>query len=231
MTVTQAITDWTSLPGRGYVLVEWTSQGRHADWYGYRVYMREVGQPDWRLAYETVENKTNYTYHLWQFAARVPQEFVVVEIIRVGVGQPTELAFGPATSITPEADDTYWLIHPTDETLTCRIEHVTSDNLSDEHEFEIIELIGRGRSIDRGSNFGVTGSLDVELRPMGDGTTARVQRRSLEALATATETLWLRNPFGDIYSVALGDLRFERVAGTGTSEHLTGTIEIIGVAE
>lgn len=119
--------------------------------------------------------------------------------------------------------DKYWLIHPTDETLTFMLDHVTADSFDEEYAETVHQIIGRGRKADVGDNWGTLGTLACELRDTPERTAAE-QRRMLQTIRAERSYVYLRNPFGDVWKVSLGRIPFERVAGIGLREYLKVTI-------
>lgn len=124
-----------------------------------------------------------------------------------------------STSSTFVADSTY----PDQDVLALRLYNVTADSFTKEVVSNEYNLLGRGRYSEKGDTLGVKGSLTAQLRD-GQGNTAREKRLSLEDYREAHATTSLRTPFGDVYSVAIGDLGITRIAGTGLSEFTDVTI-------
>lgn len=54
--------------------------------------------------------------------------------------------------------------------------------------------------------------------------TARQQRQALEKIKAKKSTVYLRNPFGDIWKVAAGDIAAQRLAGVGKAEFVNVTM-------
>lgn len=117
----------------------------------------------------------------------------------------------------------YRLVHPTTATLTVTLHNVTSDSFSDEREEEAINLIGKGRHVDYGTNFGKIGSLSAQLRDDGT-TTARQKKQAIENLKNSNSWVTMETPFGDAFKVSLGVLQFNRVPGVGSQEAIDVTI-------
>jgi hypothetical protein len=125
----------------------------------------------------------------------------------------------------PQSDG-YWLIEP--ETVDAdasafKLSIVNSDEFTDEYDEEEYNLIGRGRHVDRGDHLGVKGSLGVQIRDSASAT-ARQKKLRLDQIKAENRSLFLRNPFGDIFSVYVSSLGISRVAGVGTSEFVDVTI-------
>lgn len=129
--------------------------------------------------------------------------------------------------------DGYWIITPIDDSGTTsafRLHNVTSDSFTDEYEENEYVVIGRGRKNDRGDHLGVKGSLSAQLRD----TLMSTSRQKLKALqdARAIESaLYLRNAFGDVYYVNLGNIGVTRIAGVGRQEFVDVEIPYSEVVE
>lgn len=124
--------------------------------------------------------------------------------------------------------DVYRLEHPTDATLTVELSIVTADTYSDEREESVMNIIGRGRHVDYGTNFGKQGSLTAQFRD-DLTTTARQKKQALEKLKNSNSWLRLYTPFGDSFKVSLGVLQFTRVPGVGRQEAQDVTIPYMEV--
>lgn len=131
-------------------------------------------------------------------------------------------------TITTVGDD-YWLIHPTDSSQTVRLFHVTADTYTEEHEDNVLNLIGRGRKVDTGETWGVNGSLTAQLRDRPTPT-ARQQKVSLLKARNDKVALTLQTPFGDSWQVFLKDIAFARVGGSATNEFIDATIPYLEVS-
>lgn len=131
-------------------------------------------------------------------------------------------------TITTVGDD-YWLIHPTDSAKTVRLFHVTADTYTEEHEDNTFNLIGRGRKVDTGETWGVTGSITAQLRDR-PSPTAREQKIALLVARNDKVALTLQTPFGDSWQVFLKDIAFGRVGGVGTNEFIDATIPYLEVS-
>jgi hypothetical protein len=118
----------------------------------------------------------------------------------------------------------YFLVVPEDSTLNFKIDHVTSDNYEDEYEQETINLIGRGRRHETGTRFGVIGDLSAQLYE--DNTySGRGKKTKLDNIRAARRRAYLRTPFGDVWAVAVSSLKYDRIAGVGTNEYLTVSLQ------
>lgn len=123
----------------------------------------------------------------------------------------------------------YWLVHPTDSTKNILLRQVTSESFNTEREVAVKKLIGRGRKIDVGMNYGHLGTLSGRIYTT-DVKTARQQRLDLESACDNFTYYYLKNPFGDVWKVWFQDPKFSRLAGVGTNEFCDVSIDYFEVA-
>lgn len=109
----------------------------------------------------------------------------------------------------------YWIINPDDTPLSLRLVNVTKNSMTDEYESETFQIIGRGRHTDYGDRLGYSGTLECQVRIPERPSSFK---KAVEDLRRANETYWLRDPFGALFKVSLGDLSWDPVAGVGTVE-------------
>lgn len=203
----------------GYVKLSWTNATIDLDFTGYRIYRRlydAVGPVygPWVLLGENTTAVSSYEFHDWLATSGTSYQYAVVQAAD-RFGAIVESAYNPtAATVTT---DKYWLIHPLDELKTISL-HVSKDDFNEEYEQENFHVLGRGRHVDYGDRLGYDGTMSLQLR---DSTvTARAQRLSLQALKAEQIPVYMRNPFGDIWLITLGDISFSRVAGMARHEAL-----------
>lgn len=220
--------NWTAVPAPvtnvsianydsdGYVTVTWTNAAIDDDKFiGWRVYRRKTGTLDWTLLYEIRQNQANYEYHDWTATTGTTYDYVVVQVA-YRFGAETESPRTGFVTVTP-ISSSYWLVHPTDNSKNVRLASVKSDEFVEEYESTVINLIGRGRKVDYGSRWGYIGTLNCQVIDKPNKT-ARQSRFDLEALKAERTKVYLRNPFGDIWLVDLGNAQIGRIAGVGSRE-------------
>lgn len=210
----------------GYVTVEWTDAAQDGDWSAWRVYRLREGADEPELAYETSVDQASYAWQDW-LAGGSAEYFVVQVAFRGGIEQESLMSNGLVVML---GSGDYWLIHPTDSGLNVRLHQVVSDRLSDEFEEEVLDVIDRGRKVDYGTHFGVTGQLEIQLRDITGTYTAREQKKKIEALKASQAVVYLRTPFGDVWSVSTGNLDFARMAGVGGREFGTLSVPYVEVS-
>lgn len=196
----------------GYVRVSWTGTPS-ANHYSYRVYRQDPGETTWKLIRERSDTSGTYTYD--DYAAPVGSvKYVVVEVTAAGSVQ-TEETNAPKT--VDLASPYYWIIHPDDDTYNIQLRSVYGDEFGKEREEEVKKLMGRGRKVDVGDDYGQTGSLSGRIYNTPTKS-ARQVRLDFEAAKDTFSWFYLRSPFGDLWKVWIEDPKFSRVAGFGTSE-------------
>jgi hypothetical protein len=214
--------DNTNLVNTGYINVDWSQQTADSTFVQWNVYRRLMGTTTWTKIYSTTSVNTR-NYHDWTFPAGNILEYSVTQTAtRSGVNVE-----GAPDSNPPDIDGTdgnYWLINPYDETVNMLLDNVTDDSFTDEYEQESFVIIGRGRKVNYGTRAGYTGSITCKFRDDANGRTARQKRLQLELLKATRNLYYLRNPFGDVMQVALGNIQISRIAGVGSSEFCDVTI-------
>lgn len=211
----------------GYVSVTWTDDEEDPDFVAYRVYRRLSVEASWTLLFETTDGgNATYDYHDWTAKSDMEYEFAVVQVAnRFGVAVESE--YEPETA-TPISYD-YWLIHPTDESLNIKLDNVTEESFTEEYEEETLQLIGRGRRREYGTRWGFSGSLSAQVWDTPNRT-AREARLELETLKAERREVYLRNPFGDLWLVAMGNAQIGRMAGVGRREFHTLGLSYVEVS-
>lgn len=205
----------------GYNTISWTNTPRDADFFGWRIYRRVNGDTSsGELIFDTTTAGTN-SFNDWTAQSGVAYQYNVVQVAnRFGALVESNASWLAAITGTSTY---YWLIHPDDDTKNFRLYLVVSDDYSEQYESETLNLIGRGRKVDYGTRYGYTGTLVCQVYNTPT-LTARQAKAQIEAMKAELRELFLRNPFGDIWQVSLGDLAVSRIAGVGASEFVTLTI-------
>ena len=204
----------------GFVTIGWNAAVTDADFHAWRIYRRKQGETEFVSIYETTNPLTN-TFNDWYVLSGVAYQYNVVQVAN-RFGALVESVATWQSAVTGTSTH-YWLLHPDDNTKNIKVFHVTSDDYTEEYESETILLMGRGRKVDYGSRWGFTGTLSCEIRGY-DGMTARQIKTNLENIKAELRELFLRNPFGDLWQVGIGDLQVSRVPGVGTNEYCTVTL-------
>lgn len=217
--------DGSTFTNFSYVNATWTNASKDANWAAWRVYRRKAGTTTPELVYETSLDTASYAYADYLAASGQAYEYSVVQVAN-RFGTPIESVYNWST-ITPSSPD-YWLIDPL-TTQVIRLLNVTSDSYTEAYESQVYNVIGRGRKVDYGDRWGLDGSMTAKF--YDDSTfTARQRKQQMETLKAARRNVYLKTPFGDTYSVAVGDLQVSRVAGVGLREFVEVTIPYQEVA-
>lgn len=209
----------------GYADIDWAGTPFDSTFTGWHVYKRQDGGP-WTLIFETTNPSiTNYKDYL-QYSSHDYQYAVTISITYIQTlpaapwAQVIPLSSEPSPSQTLSLiSEDYWLLHPTDATMNVRLFSTTADSYQQNIDIEPLELIGRKRKINYGTNHGFTGSLTCALRP-NTVQTASEQKNAIEALVNEHTFIYMRSPFGDLFKVSLGLVSYTRIAGTGIDEML-----------
>lgn len=217
----------------GYVLLTWSNANQDPD---FEAWVIERKQDAINQTFDVVEEGT------WQEVGRVtdtsgtpsfrdfyaPSSYKVSYIVRQLVNRAGERAIStnePANFAFLQSEG-YWLIEPFSDNgqpSSFRLFSVTDESYSPEWEEAEYVVAGRGRHIDRGDYLGVKGSLTAKLRD-DTGSSARMKKLRLEAARNSESAIYLRNPFGDVYYVSIGNLSISRIAGVGKSEFVDVTV-------
>lgn len=204
----------------GYINIDWSAMIADNFFVDWRVYRRLAGATEWDLQ-NVFTNQSVTNYHDWTATTGDTWEYTVTQTAgRSGA----ILESVPAASAGVLAVGShYWLINPVDESTNLKLANVTSDSYTDDYEEAELIIIGRGRKMNQGTRFGYSGELLCQFRD-SDESTARQKRQELQILKRAGATYFLRNPFGDVFEVSVGNLGISRIAGVGTSEFVDVTI-------
>ena len=206
----------------GPVRITWTNAAKDASFVGWRVYRKKTSASTWDLLYDTPVDQSSYTYDDYSAGSGVQYDYTVVQVA-TRFSAPVESNKTTISTVTPTSGE-YWLVCVENPSLTTRLYHVTAEDFTSDVEQETMDLIGRGRHTDYGTILGYSGSLSFQLWDISGGSSARVQRLNLEAMRFSENTIYLRNPFGDVWRVSVNSVSFTRRAGVGSSEMGNGTL-------
>lgn len=212
---------------QGFVQITWTNAVKDLNFLAWRVYRRKTMDTTWEMLYETSVDQPNYIFKDWLAESGETYLYTVVQLA-TRFGTPAEGVYVPSDPITPISSD-YWLINPANEEKNYRLASVISDDYSEEYEQETIHIIGRGRKTDYGDRLGYSGSLTAQIRNTLEFTARQIRQQILDAKAQKQE-YYLRNPFGDIWQVTMGDIGVARMAGVGREEYCDITIPYVEVS-
>lgn len=206
----------------GYIKVDFTNALPDDQFASWKVYRMEVGQ-EWELL-ATITDITVRTYNDFMLEAGKQYLYSVTQVAtRSGTLLESPVGFWLNDADQPVIEaricdvdlSHYWIINPRDTTLSIRLVNVTKNDSTDEYEAETFQIIGRGRHTDYGDRLGYTGTLTCQVRIPERPSSFK---KRMEDLRRANETYYLRDPFGALFQVSLGDLGWSPVAGVGTVE-------------
>jgi hypothetical protein len=206
----------------GYVDINWASAVKDNAFDSWHVYRKNTVT----LAITEVFSTTTHTvrsYRDYTAPANNTYQYSVTQRIYYN-GQYLESQPASPTPLLLFTED-YWFIHPTDVTKNFRLYVTKADGYTLDQDISEIKLIGRGRKMNYGTSYGITGSLDASLRyNIVQNQTARQQKQTIETARALNTWYWMRNPFGDVIKVALGVISYSRIAGVGNDEMLDITV-------
>lgn len=226
----------------GYVKLNWSGDARDPDFYGWAVYRQDslidpysyevLDVGDYKLIGVVYDSLDAYEFNDYFAPSSYQCSYLVHQIVNRD-GQEIESANTDDAITVQPISEGYWLINPTTDNMSAdafKLSLVVGDSFTDEQEEAEFTVIGRGRVVNKGQLLGYNGTLDVRLRNT-DGTSARQKRLRLKSIKEAETSLWLRNPFGDIFRVNVSDLSISRIAGVGLSEFCDVSIPYKEVAK
>lgn len=196
------------------VNIDWSSATQDGTCLGWRVYRRLASETTWTLLiYDQTPSSDSYVDYTCP--ENVDVQYSVVQVAE-SLGDPVESAY-PVQNFNGMSDN-YFLVCPDNPSLNMMLRQVIADSFEDEQEMAEVNLLGRGRRVSYGTRYGQRGALSAQFWNT-DTETARYQRLSVEALRNSGLRIYLKNPFGDVWAVALNSARVSRVAGVGLREH------------
>lgn len=209
----------------GYVDIDWTNATPDSLFATWKVYRRaESDTTDtWILVFETTDQNVRhyldylliagdaYSYSVTQTAYRSGS--ILESTVGYYLDQDDNLT-EEGRYVAPDISH-YWIIDTVNNQNSIRLENVTADDSNLEFEAESFNIIGRGRHRDYGDELGYSGSLACQVR--GTERTS-LFRKKIEILRRNQKTYYLRTPFGKLFPIAIGDLGWSPIPGTGISE-------------
>lgn len=200
--------------------IDWSGATLDSSFGYWRVYRRNVGTLIWTLLFET-SISTVRSYKDYTAPSQVSVEYAVVQA-SYSFGVLLESAYVGIPTVGTVSH--YFLVCPENDALNMKLYHVSGDSFTDEQEMETRNIIGRGRRVEYGTRYGKVGSLTASFRDQTGGPTARTQRLIIEALRDSQLAVYMVNPFGDVWEVAIGAIPVDRTSGVGLHEMASATI-------
>lgn len=187
---------------------------------GWRVYRRPAEGSDWTLVAE-VPHASAREARDWTLAESGTYVYAVVQV----ASRHGSLVEGARTSSSAPIRvhcSSYWLVVP-EMDFGLRIVP-SGDNFSRERESSTMDIIGRGRKVNFGQSISREGSLTVPVRHLNRGMSASDLVDKIDLITLGVTGVYLRDPFGNYFPVALGRYSFDRMAGVGATE--MGDLEV-----
>lgn len=214
--------DGSSAEDLGYVLVQWTEADPDDLFAYWKIYRRTLAT-QWELV-TTITNQNTREYRDYMLLAGESYSYSVTQVAtRSGVLLESTVGYYRDTNNIEQPEHryavtdltNYWIINPDNPDLSVRLPIVVSDDSTLEFEDATYNIIGRGRHKDYGDELGYSGTLNFQIRGFERPNPVRLQ---IEALRRAKETYYLRTPFGRLFPIALGNISWTPIAGTGVAE-------------
>lgn len=205
----------TSYSQNGYALIDWSGTVPDDYFVAWKIYRKRKDAVDWDLIY-VEDDSAVASYRDWLVPSVGEYQWSVTQLAdRSGFILESGIDDNAPSNYIVSED--YWLIVEDDDTRNVRLYSVSDDKFTDEIERNEYVVKGRGRRVNYGTVIGMNGSLSVKLR-YNSGISARDQRRVLKELSLECISCLLRDPFGNITRVSLGDISTSRMAGVGNQE-------------
>lgn len=205
----------------GYALLDWSATSPDVNFISWNVYRQDVNSPDGWILLATITNSDITTYKDWFATSGSSYQYGVTQTADRS-GQPIDSNV-VASATVQLINSQYWLLSQQDPTQNVLIPNVTGDNYTDATDQVSYVVEGRGTRTDYGTHAGIAGTLTCQLRD-SLASTARQKRQALMAMRLTRQTFLLKNPFGDIFTVSIGDMTIDRIAGVSTNEFVDVTI-------
>lgn len=216
----------SSYEPEGYVTVFW--EGAVDPLFeAWRVYRRRADSTDWTLAAE-VTNPLAREARDWTLAESGTYVYAVVQVASRHGARVEGSRASESTPIRLVASS-YWLVVP-ELDMGLRVVP-SSDSFERQRENTSMDIIGRGRKVNFGNSISREGSLGIPVRGNNRGLTGAQLMDRVDLLVTGVAGVYLRDPFGNFFPVALGRYSFDRMSGVGVEEMGELEIPYVEVAE
>lgn len=204
---------------QGYVNVSWTATPDpfFAEWRVYRQKVDEGGTSlgDWEYA-GTVEDVDAREFHDWLVGGSSWYRYSVTQVA-YRFGSLVESDFDYYGERVRVFGSHYWLVVPDREELNVKLNSVNADKFTEKFESNDFQIIGGGRRFNYGEEIGKEGTLSIQIRGSSN-ITATEQLAVLRNLRKEKIAVLMRDPFGNVTQIALGEVSLDRMAGVGNNE-------------
>lgn len=199
----------------GYAEVYWPSGALDPYFFEWRIYRRAVDTDEWIYAGAVSDPAVRY-FKDWLVGGSGYFEYSVTQAA-TRFGSIVESEQNPIPDSVPIFSDSYWFIMENDESMNVQLHRVTGDKFTNKRETNDFVIIGRGRKRNVGTRIGKEGNLTATIRPTAN-LTAQAQVRKLELLNETSRSVIMRDPFGNLTRISIGEISTDRVPGTGSDE-------------
>lgn len=199
----------TSYASEGYVTVHW-SRGADPMFTQWRLYRRPAGTDDWVLV-GTSSDPSARSMRDWLVAGDEVEYHVAQVASRDGSLVESSVPTPVASLRLPPS--TYMLVVPSMEFAIAV--KPSGDSFTVSQESHTMRIIGRGDKVNFGAARSREGSLKIPLR---NPATATLDRLAIDTFIGSEHQVWLRDPFGTAFPVALSEYTFDRIPGVGRAD-------------
>jgi hypothetical protein len=213
--------DTESFRLNGFLLVNWSATEADTYFITWNIYRRRYGTTNWELVHAE-SNPEVHEFSDWMVLSGELYDYAVTQVADRS-GLTFESAIAPTSSPAAAVGEQYWLMDPVDPRNNLLLFNVTADEFTDSVEQEDYLVIGRGMRTDYGTDIGVAGTLSAQIRDKYE-LTAADQFAQLQKIRRQRSYFLLRNPFGQMIQVSLGNLSASRLPGVGRSAYMDVSI-------
>lgn len=218
-----AYADSSEYAENGYVTVYYPSGTPDPYFFEWRIYRRRLGTTEWVQA-GTVQDPMQKEFRDWLVAGSGEYQYTVTQAA-TRFGSIVESEFDETADTVLIFSDSYWFIIEDDETQNVQLHRVTGDNYTDRVESNEFVIIGGGRRRNIGERIGKEGTLNVSIRNAAN-MSASEQIRVLQRLNRDSRPAIMRDPYGNLTLVSLGEISLDRdpAVGMGVNEFADLTV-------
>jgi len=202
----------------GYIKILWPGTTVDPLFVKFNIYRKNTDIPGsgWELI-GSVEDPTATEFHDWSTSGQDHYRFALTQVV-MKYGALVESLQSETGTIIQVQSAHYWLVVPTNESLSTKLYHVVDDKYTDNIEMAShVILNGGGRRINYGSPIGMDGTLSAQIKSNAN-MSAREIRLRIKTIQFTARWVYLRDPFGNYTKVAIGEISVARIAGVGLSE-------------
>lgn len=200
----------------GYTEITWPDGNPDPYFKEWRIYRkRQDDSDDQYVLAGVVEDSGIKFFQDWLIAGNDTFVYTVVQVA-YRFGSLVESGYNPSTPFFIFSDS-YWLIVPTNPDLNIKIRNTSADRYTDNREMADYNIIGGGRRRAYGTKYGKSGNLTIQVRA-SQGRTSSQFIDGITRVCRDQYSLFMRDPFGNVTLIALGEMSLDRMAGVGSVE-------------